>query len=286
MAEDTDWHTATVPIAGRVGSFWDSGPEKDLAPEHILAVGAADADDAGLLLAGDFDEQEYIRANPDVAVAVLSGTVKSAREHFELWGRREGRDLAFGANDARDRLIATRLPAHVQVVRSHMHHAVEAVIVCRNGGVMLIGWMDDSSRPLDSITVVGPDWRVTFDAAGLARRTRPDVAESLGRSAHYGYGYLGFVFGDREIITEGRCELQFKLRDGGVISASMDMRAVDDAELRFVLLSHLAGGPQASIRRLWTSTVQWTARACARGRPTLIRRILYRPLRFATRSCI
>jgi GT2 family glycosyltransferase len=103
--------------------------------------------------------------------------------------------------------------------------------------------MDDSNRPLDSISVIGPDWRVTFDGAGLARRTRPDVAESLGRSAHYGYGYLGFVFGGREIITDGKCELQIKLKDGGLVSAALDLRAVDEVELRHVLLAHLAGGP-------------------------------------------
>jgi GT2 family glycosyltransferase len=221
MSDEIDWE---APVSS--SSFWDS-----------ISPAAAPA-----LEQDDFDEEAYIRANPDVAVAVLSGTVKSAREHFQLWGRGEGRDLTFGANDARDQLIPTQMPAHLQVVRSHMHHSAEAVIVSRGGGVMVLGWMDDSARPLDSITVVGPNWRVTFDGQGLTRRTRPDVAEALGRSAHYGYGYVGFVFGDREILAEGKCELQFRLRDGGLISATLDLRTVEDVELRQILLAHLAGG--------------------------------------------
>jgi GT2 family glycosyltransferase len=244
MAEEDDWQASAVMIGNPMRSFWDTGPDDAVHtnPGHQDTATVDPA--AGVTIALDgFDEDQYIKANPDVAVAVLSGSVKSAREHFELWGRREGRDLSFGANDARDRLITTRAPSHVQVVRSHMHHSAEAVLVSRSGGVMLLGWMDDSNRPLDSIALVGPDWRLTFDAASLARRTRPDVAEALGRAAHYGYAYLGFVFGDREILTEGKCEVQFKLRDGGLITAVLDLRAVDDIEMRVVLLSHIAGGP-------------------------------------------
>jgi GT2 family glycosyltransferase len=232
-------------------AFWDTEPDEP-------GPSVSDAADLGGGADDGFDEEQYIRANPDVAVAVLSGTVKSARDHFERWGRQERRDLAFGANDARDCLIATRAPSHAEAIRSHMHHAVEAVVVTRGGGVMLIGWVDDANRPLDSITVVGPDWRVTFDAAGLARRTRPDVAESLHGSPHYGYGYLGFVFGDRGIIAEGKCELQLKLRDGGTIAAVMDMRAVDEVEMRLILLSHLAGG--AHVTGVTTNAVACLAR--------------------------
>jgi len=38
-----------------------------------------------------FDESAYLRANPDVAQAVAAGILASGREHFELFGRNEGR---------------------------------------------------------------------------------------------------------------------------------------------------------------------------------------------------
>jgi GT2 family glycosyltransferase len=190
-----------------------------------------------------FDEAGYIQANPDVALAVRSGAVGSAREHFRLWGRAEGRDLAFGANDPRDRLLSTEPAAHAEPVRSTIHHSVEAVVVCRTGGVLLLGWIDDENRPVETIAVIAPGWRVTFDGAGLARRTRPDVAEALGRHTPFAFGYLGFVFGDHEIQTVGQCELQFRFRDGGAMTATADLRGVDDIELRQTLLAYLSDAP-------------------------------------------
>lgn len=40
-----------------------------------------------------FDEGEYLRCNPDVRRAVRSGQIESGRQHFEAFGRREGRRL-------------------------------------------------------------------------------------------------------------------------------------------------------------------------------------------------
>jgi predicted SAM-dependent methyltransferase len=40
-----------------------------------------------------FEEAEYLAANPDVATAVIDGKFYSGREHYELYGEREGRRL-------------------------------------------------------------------------------------------------------------------------------------------------------------------------------------------------
>lgn len=39
----------------------------------------------------NFDEAAYLLANPDVAAGVNAGQIKSGRQHFELFGKREGR---------------------------------------------------------------------------------------------------------------------------------------------------------------------------------------------------
>jgi len=41
----------------------------------------------------NFNEQAYLSANPDVAQAVYEGEIRSGREHFELFGRKEGRKI-------------------------------------------------------------------------------------------------------------------------------------------------------------------------------------------------
>jgi GT2 family glycosyltransferase len=122
----------------------------------------------------------------------------------------------------------------------HVDHFFESIFVCRGGGVLVMGWVDDDARPLDAITLVAGGWRATFDANSLARRTRPDVAAALGRQIPYPFGYIGFIFGEKEIIPGGRGDLQLKFRDGGVITASQDIRTVDEIELRLILLSHLS----------------------------------------------
>ena len=48
--------------------------------------------DKPTLIKGDFDEQEYLRQNPDVAEAVRAGTIPSGKAHFEAFGKLEGRD--------------------------------------------------------------------------------------------------------------------------------------------------------------------------------------------------
>jgi hypothetical protein len=42
---------------------------------------------------GEFDEDEYLRCNPDVAQAVERGQMPSGNFHYRTFGRREGRRL-------------------------------------------------------------------------------------------------------------------------------------------------------------------------------------------------
>lgn len=48
----------------------------------------------------EFDETAYLEANPDVRQGVVSGRLKSGRQHYELFGRAEGR-LSSGRPPAR-----------------------------------------------------------------------------------------------------------------------------------------------------------------------------------------
>jgi hypothetical protein len=42
---------------------------------------------------GEFDEESYLEANPDVAAADAAGHVSSGAQHYEIFGQREGRQL-------------------------------------------------------------------------------------------------------------------------------------------------------------------------------------------------
>lgn len=45
-----------------------------------------------------FDEDAYLFSNPDVAAAVLAGAFKSGREHFEIFGKNEKRQIRLPAS--------------------------------------------------------------------------------------------------------------------------------------------------------------------------------------------
>ncbi len=51
----------------------------------------------------NFDEAAYLAANPDVAAAVAAGHLSSGKQHYDLYGKREGRPVRFrrGLDDLR-----------------------------------------------------------------------------------------------------------------------------------------------------------------------------------------
>lgn len=59
-----------------------------MASETPLRIGASDR---------NFNEQAYLRANPDVAAAVEAGVFQSGRHHFDTFGHKEKRELQFDA---------------------------------------------------------------------------------------------------------------------------------------------------------------------------------------------
>jgi O-methyltransferase len=65
------------------GAFWQKGNHGPMS----LPEGERD------LEPGTFDEGAYLRANPDVALAVKDGSVRSGREHYLIYGRFEKRAL-------------------------------------------------------------------------------------------------------------------------------------------------------------------------------------------------
>jgi len=67
----------------------------------------------------NFDEQAYLRANPDVAKAVSSGSIDSGRVHFDLFGKNENRRLLFSSiiSNAKERKLEKIKP----LLRTDMH---------------------------------------------------------------------------------------------------------------------------------------------------------------------
>jgi hypothetical protein len=131
-----------------------------------------------------------------------------------------------------------------------IRQAVEAVIVARDGGILLIGWVDDTDCPVDCITIACQAWRVTYDAARLVRVRRTDVEDALQMSAPHMFGYFGLVTAANLRDVPATVQVEIKLKNGGVTPGSQPTRVVSAEALRDLTLGYLAsaaflGNPQA-----------------------------------------
>jgi GT2 family glycosyltransferase len=131
-----------------------------------------------------------------------------------------------------------------------MRHAVEAVVVAREGGVLLIGWVDDTDCPIDGVLVSSGTWQILFDAASLVRVRRPDVEQALGVTTPYLYGYFGLVAAADLQDTPDSVQIELRLKSGGFSPAKQPCRVMDAEGLRDLALGYLAsslylGNPQA-----------------------------------------
>ena len=53
-----------------------------------------------------FDEQKYLKANPDVDLAVKNGSFKSGWDHYDKYGRGEGRSLVSALENRRKKVLS------------------------------------------------------------------------------------------------------------------------------------------------------------------------------------
>jgi GT2 family glycosyltransferase len=202
----------------------------------------ADAARSGADFVQHFDEQAYLAENPDVAEAITRGDVASGYAHYLKYGLHEGRLPGIPAMEPRQ--VVIRLGAGVadRPLASEFQQTLEALVVSRGGGIMIIGWIDDAADLLESVRIIGPGWRLTFDGPCLARVRRMDVEEALGVQIHHPYGYYGFVFAGGPLAMSGPCKVEIQLRSGLCGQLDVAPKLVENSELRDTLLAYVGGG--------------------------------------------
>jgi GT2 family glycosyltransferase len=117
---------------------------------------------------------------------------------------------------------------------------VEAVLTSDNGGICVIGWVDDSASPLGPLRISTPLWRIVLDATTLVRTRRADVETSLGKPIAHRFGFMGFVHVGKPIPAGSACVVQAWLENGAQMQVQSACRPMTDLELRNVLLTRLA----------------------------------------------
>jgi hypothetical protein len=194
------------------------------------------------LSADVFDEAGYLRLNPDVRRAVELGQIESGYAHYLWHGRAEGRALPDSPREARNvMLLSSGDKSQLDVFPKEARCSLEAVIVSPRAGLMIVGWIDDVSHPLNCIRIIGPDWRVVIDASHFLRVRREDVEKALGSRRLHAFGFIGFLHFERGGGISGSVQVELWQSGGFSTTVQFTPVLVEDVELRDTILAHLAG---------------------------------------------
>ncbi|MBB5374067.1 glycosyltransferase family protein [Acidocella aromatica] len=186
-----------------------------------------------------FDEEIYLRLNPDVLVAVAAGKFGSGREHYERFGRAEGRQISAPGVMPRGRVIMTAQPDQVAEQPRAPVGSLDAIRISPAGGIYVVGWVNDAQDRLDSIDLFFAGWSVSFDGASLARIRRPDVESAMGLGGSHAYGFWGFLYAARR-LSGGSCNVVLRLKSGAERSVMVTADSADDYTMRDIALGQVA----------------------------------------------
>jgi hypothetical protein len=182
-----------------------------------------------------FDEEAYLRFNPDVRAAVAAGHFASGRDHFDRYGKAEGRQTQKLSNQWRDRVIATGNLDTPRPRPKNWACSIDNVIISPAGGIFFTGWVDDYLETLDSIDLYFGEWAISFSGAGIARTRRPDVETARSLPARHAYGFWGFCAAGRA-LPSGPCSVVIRLKSGTEASLLITAEFLSDLELRTAIL--------------------------------------------------
>lgn len=138
----------------------------------------------------------------------------------------------------RNRLISLDSTA-ASAAPARLHQSIEMVGGAIGGGLMIVGWADDTSCPIDCLVLATASWRLAIDAAAIVRTRRTDVEEAIGAPPG-AYGFFAFIAAPELRSLEATVEVTFHLAGGGEAGTEVPCRAMTAEALRDLLLGYLA----------------------------------------------
>ncbi len=217
----------------------DPAPVAQLRPPALVAVASPATE------APPFNEELYLRLNPDVLMAVSTGTFRSGREHYEQFGRAEGRPTMAPSSLVRDRVVIMADPDRIADKPRAPAGNIDHIKISPAGGIYVVGWVNDSPDPLERVDLYFSSWANSISAANIARVRRPDAEASVGLLTPQSSGFWGFLYAARR-LPANLCSAIVRLKSGAELHAIITVDTVDDEELRNIALSGLALAKYAS----------------------------------------
>ena len=189
-----------------------------------------------------FNEELYLRLNPDVRLAVAAGNFSSGREHFDRYGRAEGRPFLPPGSIPPGRVRFSANPDNMHERAKPPACAIDTVKISHSGAILVIGWVNDALDRLDCLELYFAGWSVSFGGPSLARVRRADAEAALANGATHAYGFWGFLYAARRLHGNA-CTALLRFKSGQEVSLMVAAESIDDLEMRKIALEYLATSP-------------------------------------------
>jgi GT2 family glycosyltransferase len=191
------------------------------------------------IFAERFDEAGYLLPNSDVKRTIELGQIESDYSHDFRHVSAGLRPLPGTPREARNVMLASPHGAGLDVSVRGARGSVEALIIAPGAGLIVAGWIDDTSNPLSCICMTGPDWRVVIDSSRYVRVRRMDVEQKIGGGRSHLFGFIGFLHFNRGGHGSGPIRMELWQESGPSTALECAPELVGDAELRDKVLAYI-----------------------------------------------
>ena len=179
----------------------------------------------------EFGEEAYCEAYPDIHAAIDGGMLDSAVAHFQRHGHRENR---LSSQPYLNALIG----APAESPASGIALNFDAAIVSHSGTVLLVGWIDDRSQNLRSVSVIQENEGYNTRAIGRCRR--PDVDSLLNAAPGFSFGFWLVLKLEGRAPKGTGLTIRARLANGSYEQRGVQASISSDAEIRETILGHFA----------------------------------------------
>jgi GT2 family glycosyltransferase len=189
-----------------------------------------------------FNESKYLFLNPDVADSVARKEFNSGYQHFILVGRLEGRFESYvGVPITPSTHILTHIPASAEETSvAATNGFVEKLFYSSNGGVFMIGWVDDRASQLDFIEILASQFKLRITEQNIVRIRRQDVEKAFSVNISHSFGFFAFVYLDEKIEMSHELNVSVSCRNSSNFSVKVNTEKRSEIDLRDTALSYAA----------------------------------------------
>nr|WP_294505481.1 hypothetical protein [uncultured Rhodopila sp.] len=190
-----------------------------------------------------FDEAAYLRAFPDVAIAVERGDMASGLFHYALCGRVERR-LQMPAYLSARAGNGTQ-PAHESVGARVPRFSIDVAIASESGAVFIVGWADDRQDPLVTISVASGHGR-PHTWTRFPRLRRPDVETVVQSTEPCNHGFWVFCNDDTAPLrtdlapADTECLVELRFESGVTGEARQPLLREGNGQLRDTVMGYFS----------------------------------------------